>query len=1611
MYPLRVINPISGTLKHLALAVPLAAALWLGAGPSAQAIPPVTNGLVVWLSADSINTADTNQVRIAGADTFVKQWNDGSGNSKNATQSVPGDQPKYIASGVGGKPVLRFTQTSDDNGSQMELGDISASFPTAGSMFAVSTINTDGRYNLFDNASSDSRWVANTWSESQPGTFRSGRQGMTYATWPQSGSHVFAMESTSGIYRFLSDGAVIGSNSGGSYNNGSGRSWIIGDRPGNGQQLNGDIPEFILYNRVLTTTEANMVGAYLTAKYGLTSTYPALPAPDAPTGVVATPSSSGTITLTWPAAVGATSYNVSITGSSEVVVNNVTSPYVASGLTNGTSYNFKVSSTNSTATSAYSPIVTAIPTLSTACDILTFVFPGQLDTVISGTNISVTVPTGTNVATLAPTYTVSPNATGSPISGTSRNFFGAQTYTITAEDTVTFKTYTVTVTEGAVPNVFTWSTAASGNWSDSSKWTNNLASGSKPIVPGQADYTLNFTQAGTYTTTQNLGNGFLLNQLNFAGSVTIGGANSLALTTNGATLPTINQNSSSGVTISTPLSLANNTTLGGSSTGTVSISSAITGAGSLTKTNGGTLNLTGSNTYTGGTLISAGTVYCGLSNTSPLGGAGTINVTVGSGATLSMDRNQITGNLTLNGGKVATSNGWSDDAWLGPVALSGISTIDVGGTDGSLLITGVVSGPGGLIKLGTSVRPTRLTGANTFTGAVTVQAGVVQATSLNRISGGTASSSLGAPITVTNGTLSLGAGGTGGTLSYDGPGETTDRVIKLAGTTGSATISQNGTDTGFPTTRGESGLLKFTGDVSSPGTAGVDNRKTLILSHGNSDATGTNPGRGEISGSIGDSVLGTVGQLATSVTKAGLSTWTLSGANTYSGATKVQAGTLAFSRSNALGSGSLDITTGAKVQLDYIGTRQISALTFNAGSAQATGSYGSSRSLATFKDDTRFSGLGTVTIGSITGATTTTLARTSGNEPSNGGESLTFTATVAGVSPTGNVMFYDGLTLIGTSALNGSFQATLTTSSLSAAVHVISALYVGNSGNASSSGNLTQTVVETRTLATTTSLALTSGVNPSAYAASVTFTATVAGSTPTGSVQFYDGQTPLGTTALNGSGQATLTTTTLAAGWRAITARYLGSLTHLPSRTASAYFQSVNPPMGNGKLKVFILAGQSNMVGKGQVELGRDPNNAATSNLVGGLGSLRNMLNRSPEKYGYLADPANPTAQGNPGFLKRSDVWVTYTGEPNAPGRTGMLDANFGNLGGQGLIGPEYGFGLVAASQFADPVLLIKIAWGGKSLAVDFRPPGAVTARGGVVGPFYTSIVARVNQVLADLPTYYPGYTGGGYEISGFGWHQGFNDRINATYTAEYEANMTNLIQDLRTQFSVPNLPVVIGETGMANAPTGPGSLVEAQRNVADPVKHPEFAGTVITVKTTQFDYGILLGTSTEGFHWNWSGESYFNIGESMGLAMMSLLPPTVILTPFESWAANPAQGLTAGLNDDPMDDPDHDGILNLMEFALGGAPMIASQSQLPTQATSTGGAWTFAYDRSVASRPPATTQIVEYGNDLSGWTPVTIPLNSATNVAITNQGATDHVVVTLAPLGTKGFVRLKVSQ
>jgi|GEM_PF-2466068 len=177
-------------------------------------------------------------------------------------------------------------------------------------------------------------------------------------------------------------------------------------------------------------------------------------------------------------------------------------------------------------------------------------------------------------------------------------------------------------------------------------------------------------------------------------------------------------------------------------------------------------------------------------------------------------------------------------------------------------------------------------------------------------------------------------------------------------------------------------------------------------------------------------------------------------------------------------------------------------------------------------------------------------------DPSTYGTAVTFTATVTSGAgtPTGTVTFKDGATSIGTGALSGG-HATLTTSTLTGGAHSITAAY-GGSANfaASTSGAITQTVHAAASATT-----LSSSKNPSVFNQSVTFTAKVTstGGTPAGTVTFKNGGATLGTGALNGSGIATFTTTTLAVGAHSITAAYAGNGDFLAS-TSAALSQTVN---------------------------------------------------------------------------------------------------------------------------------------------------------------------------------------------------------------------------------------------------------------------------------------------------------------------------------------------------------------------------------------------------------------------------------------------------------------------
>lgn len=289
------------------------------------------------------------------------------------------------------------------------------------------------------------------------------------------------------------------------------------------------------------------------------------------------------------------------------------------------------------------------------------------------------------------------------------------------------------------------------------------------------------------------------------------------------------------------------------------------------------------------------------------------------------------------------------------------------------------------------------------------------------------------------------------------------------------------------------------------------------------------------------------------------------------------------------------------------------------------------------------------------------------------------------------------------------------------------------------------------------------------------------------------------------------------------------------------------PPTQAPPVKVFILAGQSNMEGHGIIK--------ADPNRNGGLGSLEYVA-KNPTSDQKLKALLNQ----NGTWKTRDDVWIQYFE------RKGKLTVGYGVR--EDCIGPELGFGTVVGDSFTDPILLIKLSWGGKSLAVDFRPPSS----GGTVGPFYTNVVNGVRDAIANLNTNFPELKGRTPQIVGFGWHQGWNDRIDDGFVREYEQNMVNFIKDVRKDLRTPNLPFVIAETGMGGTEeTNPRALelMEAQAAVS---QKPEFKSNVAFVGTRSFWRPPSESPSNQGYHWNSNGETYFLIGDAMGRAMTNLI-------------------------------------------------------------------------------------------------------------------------------------------
>jgi alpha-galactosidase len=293
-------------------------------------------------------------------------------------------------------------------------------------------------------------------------------------------------------------------------------------------------------------------------------------------------------------------------------------------------------------------------------------------------------------------------------------------------------------------------------------------------------------------------------------------------------------------------------------------------------------------------------------------------------------------------------------------------------------------------------------------------------------------------------------------------------------------------------------------------------------------------------------------------------------------------------------------------------------------------------------------------------------------------------------------------------------------------------------------------------------------------------------------------------------------------------------------------------------VKVFILAGQSNMVGKGTVSIEealrmRD-NRGLSTEAYSGQGTLEYLVNNSPRKsrYAHLVDSRGRWAE-------RDDVWLV---DLDGAGPLTITGKTFG---------PELQFGHVMGNYFDEQVVIIKIAWGGKSLHVDFRPPSS-----GQEGPSYRAMINRIRQVRNNLEDYLPGYRGQRVEIAGFGWHQGWNDRIDQEYNAAYRKNCVNFINDVRWALRAPDLPFVLATTGMrgwGETQQRGVSLMEAQ--LAVPHDSGLRRGRVFAVETRSFWRDEALSPVSEGFHWNRNAETYFLIGNALAQQMIKLVSPS----------------------------------------------------------------------------------------------------------------------------------------
>jgi len=497
-------------------------------------------------------------------------------------------------------------------------------------------------------------------------------------------------------------------------------------------------------------------------------------------------------------------------------------------------------------------------------------------------------------------------------------------------------------------NTFTLSTGATLGVTSTAGITTSGATGNI-LVNGTRTYSLGANYIYNGSSNQVTGNGLTQHTptnltINNSTGVTLSAATAISglLTMTNGTLDMINTNMSVGsltgsgnLTHSTGTVGTNTLTVGTDNTNQAAYSGVISNGTAtsviLNKVGTGTLTLSGTNTYTGATTVTAGTLKLG--NVSALGSTSG-STTVSSGAVLDLNGTAYSNTepLTLYGAGLTASpagaltNTGTAASFIGPITLGSASTITAtpsgtltcsgtvgtgafaltinGATGSSGIMSGIISSPSSVIKNGAGTWT--LSGTNTYAGATTITAGTLKLGNVSALSSTSGSTSVtaGAVLDLNGFTLS-----TAEPLTLNGAGLTALAAGALTNTGAAASFIG-------PITLGSASTITATpsGTLTCSGTVGTG--AFALTLDGPTGSSGT------MSGIISS---------PSSVIKNGVGTWTLSGINTYTGATNITAGLLKIGNNAALGTiaGGTSVTSGAVLDLNGFTLSTAEPLTLN----------------------------------------------------------------------------------------------------------------------------------------------------------------------------------------------------------------------------------------------------------------------------------------------------------------------------------------------------------------------------------------------------------------------------------------------------------------------------------------------------------------------------------------------------------------------------------------------------------------------------------------------------------------------------------------------------------